>query len=111
MDALKNENDSLKQENDDLRNILINKEKEIYQFQKTIQYLRNENSKLLEKTNKDGNNYLPKCVICQDNDLEVAFLPCAHFCTCLKCFKQLDTDKICIICKSKSDGGIKVFVP
>jgi len=37
------------------------------------------------------------CVICQENLVSIALLPCRHTCTCLECFTKIDK---CPLCRS-----------
>jgi len=46
------------------------------------------------------------CVICQENEKSVAFVPCGHFCICEKCSMGI---VICPICRSKCSGKYKIY--
>lgn len=40
------------------------------------------------------------CVICETEEIEVALLPCKHFCVCEDCFDLLPQPKQCPLCRS-----------
>ena len=40
------------------------------------------------------------CLICETEEIEVALLPCKHFCVCEECFELLPHPKQCPICRS-----------
>lgn len=40
------------------------------------------------------------CLICETEEIEVALLPCKHFCVCEECFGLLPQPKQCPICRS-----------
>lgn len=47
------------------------------------------------------------CKICFDNAADCAILPCAHFCSCMKCASLLND---CPICRTKIENRLKIFV-
>lgn len=47
-----------------------------------------------DETNENGTTI---CVICQENLVSIALLPCRHTCTCLECFNRIDK---CPLCRS-----------
>ena len=40
------------------------------------------------------------CCICMENEKELVFIPCGHFCCCQKCFNKLKS-RICPMCRCK----------
>lgn len=48
------------------------------------------------------------CRICMDNQIDVAFLPCAHMVTCHKCASRIDK---CPVCRSEFTKAQKLHLP
>lgn len=40
----------------------------------------------------------PYCIICQENDITRALLPCKHTCVCAECFARID---LCPLCRER----------
>ena len=40
------------------------------------------------------------CAVCFDNEKDVVFVPCGHYCCCDTCFKSLPTKK-CVLCRQQ----------
>jgi hypothetical protein len=78
----------------------------------TINILKTVNEELkkenveLKTTKKKIKKWL--CVICQDRDKEIVYLPCSHLVSCQQCSDQMN-NKICAICNGKVTGTIKFF--
>jgi len=41
-----------------------------------------------------------ECNICFDNEKDIIFVPCGHFCCCSNCYSQLK-EKVCIMCRNE----------
>lgn len=52
---------------------------------------------LYTRSNESGEGV---CVICETEEIEVALLPCKHFCVCEECFDLLPQPKQCPLCRS-----------
>ncbi|KAH9406617.1 Zinc finger, C3HC4 type (RING finger) [Tyrophagus putrescentiae] len=52
----------------------------------------------------DNGDNLPYCVICQEEYITRALLPCRHACVCSECFQRID---LCPLCRS----SIQNFIP
>lgn len=52
--------------------------------------------------------WIPECIICQEKLIEVLFLPCGHFATCIECGPRL---RKCPQCRAKICGAQRVFMP
>ena len=64
----------------------------------------------LEESKKQvESNREVKCIVCFENLLELAFLPCGHVCTCQKCGLELMNE--CPICRKKIFSSMKIFFP
>lgn len=51
------------------------------------------------------NDNIPKCVICLENDITRALLPCRHTCVCEVCFDQIND---CPLCRSTITSFIQM---
>tara|TARA_Y100001970_G_C14101141_1_gene785548 strand:- start:395 stop:1135 length:741 start_codon:yes stop_codon:yes gene_type:complete len=49
------------------------------------------------------------CIICFREKRDIAFLPCGHFCICLKCNKKYKDDK-CLVCRTKYKKTQRIFM-
>lgn len=58
-------------------------------------------------TNADMMDVHNRCKICFTNDLNVLFLPCRHFVSCLSCSKRIST---CIICRQDISFLIRAYM-
>ena len=63
----------------------------------------------------DGNEIdqmVPKCKICFEKDMTIAFLPCGHLFTCGKCVLTLSSvsDLRCPLCRQNVLATVKIFV-
>lgn len=47
------------------------------------------------------------CKICKQNEVTHVNLPCSHLVTCLDC---TTTQDLCIICRKKLTGSLKVYI-
>ncbi|CAF1303609.1 unnamed protein product [Didymodactylos carnosus] len=47
------------------------------------------------------------CVLCREEEKQLACIPCGHLCTCTKCSQEL---QLCPICKGKIQAFVKVYV-
>lgn len=54
------------------------------------------------------NDSLPYCVICQDEPITKALLPCRHACVCGTCFSKID---LCPLCRSSIQSFISMNKP
>lgn len=52
--------------------------------------------------------WIPHCFICEENLIEVLFLPCGHFNTCIECGPRL---RRCPVCRGRITGAQRVFMP
>ncbi|KFB36324.1 hypothetical protein ZHAS_00003448 [Anopheles sinensis] len=51
------------------------------------------------------------CIICEDNDRSVAFVPCGHICACKICSNHLcNHNPVCPICRSYIRQKLEVFI-
>ena len=48
-----------------------------------------------------------ECVLCMENDVEVAFVPCGHFCVCVGCAAGLAQ---CPICRHDVERELRVYM-
>ena len=65
---------------------------------KDIEVLK-ENIKINIKIYQDEHN--DECAICMDENKEMVFVPCGHFCTCKKCAKAIkNIHGSCPMCRS-----------
>ncbi|OTF82568.1 cytochrome b-c1 complex subunit Rieske, mitochondrial-like protein [Euroglyphus maynei] len=58
-----------------------------------------------EQSNED---HMPNCIICLDNHITRAILPCRHACVCSNCFDQINT---CPLCRSPIQNFIMINQP
>ncbi len=49
-----------------------------------------------------------KCVVCMDNNLEVAVLPCGHLCMCQECASSIHQ---CPMCRVSIEKTFRVYLP
>ena len=67
------------------------------------------------KNSKNGHNpdnlesEMKKCVICLDEHLSVALIPCGHMIACKKCAKKLP--HVCPICRGAITDTLKIYFP
>ena len=54
---------------------------------------------------------MPECVVCEDNECNVLFLPCAHLFACERCAGILfqKTKPICSICLASIESRQTVY--
>ena len=71
-----------------------------------MRYVKNKNLKIVS-TSFSGIKTIEKvygesgeCNICFDNEKDIVFVPCGHFCCCHYCYSQLK-EKTCIMCREK----------
>ena len=48
------------------------------------------------------------CRVCFENNLEIAFVPCGHFCVCNVCAARLVR---CPICNQTYEKALRIFIP
>jgi len=46
------------------------------------------------------------CKICEENEKQVVFLPCGHFCTCFDCSERIEN---CPLCRGAIIQKVKTF--
>ena len=59
------------------------------------------------ENNKDDDSTI--CVICMDNEREIALTPCGHRCLCPGCAQLLKTN-LCPVCQTEIASKIKIFL-
>ena len=94
LDSLRKENVTLKKSQEILKSIEEN--------------LAMTEGKLLDAENKLKDvDEARACKICMDEDVCIAFIPCGHLVTCLKCASKCLN---CPICRKPIDSQLKTFM-
>ena len=47
-----------------------------------------------------GDDDMTECAICFENEKDIVFVPCGHFCCCNQCFTALP-NKRCVMCRAE----------
>ncbi|ETN58216.1 hypothetical protein AND_010215 [Anopheles darlingi] len=54
---------------------------------------------------------MDNCILCEDNLRSVAFVPCGHFCACLRCAINLSNyDSSCPLCRTRIERNLNIYI-